>query len=785
MKATEQGAGFVGRRVRRLEDPGLVTGADLFTGDIYRRDALHVAFVRSTNAHAKISSIDVSEAVASPGVVGVYLAADLALAEISIPDLAAALPAGVGRPAIAHERVRFVGEIVAVVVGESIEIVTDSAELVYVDYEPLPVVVGIEAAATPEATLLFDHLDTNVAFDCTFTGGTRPESTDVSVTTKIKNNRVAVAPMEGNAILVIPDVETGKAHMYASSQMPHSMQFLTASFVGMDPADLRVTFPAVGGGFGGKSPTEAEYAIVLAVARKLGRPVRWVQSRMENLATMQARAHLSEVTLEATNDGKLTALKIDALSDFGAYPGIGLALMTNMRNLATGPYNIPYAEYRDRGVATNTAPICSLRGAGRPEATAMLERSMDILAAELDIDPIELRRRNFLTPNMFPYVALLGSTYDSGDYEKSLDAAVERSDYHGLRAQQAERRRTLDRMQIGIGISAYVEVGAAEGMHREYGSIEVQEDGRVRAVVGTSAHGQGHRTTFTQIVSDAMSIPMELIDFVQSDTALVPWGFGTGTSRSVQIGGNAMKASADAVVEKARQLAAHLFEAEPDDIVLTESSGFSVKGVPSSALSWADLAVAATQPDKLPAGMTPRLFEDPGFEQSTSGTAPFGCHIAIVEVDIETGMVNLTRYVAVDDCGNVINPMIAEGQVHGGVATGIGQALYEEVLYDDLGNQLTSTFAEYLMPSAAEFPSFETSHTVTPSLINPLGAKGLGEGGATASTAAVHNAVVDAVRPLGVRHIQLPLSPMNVWSAIADARMEPSRTRDAATQGAK
>lgn len=775
-----QDSHLVGRRVRRLEDPGLIKGEELFTGDIYMRDVLHAAFVRSTNAHARISAIDTSGATARPGVVAVYLGDDLGLAEISIPELAAALPPGVGRIAIARDKVRFVGEIVAVVVAETSDLAIDAAEDVFVEYEQLPVVVDMENAANAQAPRLFEHLDTNVVFDQEFSGGGETPAPAFSVTTKIKNNRVAVAPMEGNAILAIPDTGTGKAHMYASSQMPHSLQFMTAAFVGMNPADLRVTFPAVGGGFGGKSPTESEYAIVLAAAMKIGRPVRWVQSRMENLATMQARAHVCEVTLESTPEGKLTALKIDALSDLGAYPGIGLALMTNMRNLATGPYNIPYVEYRDRGVATNTAPICSLRGAGRPEATAFLERSMDILAADLAIDPAELRRRNFLSPEMFPYSALLGSVYDSGDYQKSLNAALEIADYPALRVEQSRRRLDLTRPQLGIGISTYVEVGAAEGMHKDYGSIEVSEDGRVRAVVGTSAHGQGHRTTFTQIIAEAMGVPMDAVDFVQSDTALVPWGFGTGTSRSVQIGGNALRASAEAVVEKARKLAAHLLEAEPDDIELVRHRGFNVKGVPSSAMSWGELAARARDEQNLPKGMTPRLFEDPGFTQSPSGTAPFGCHIAVVNVDVDTGMVDLERYIAVDDCGNVINPMIAEGQVHGGVATGIGQALYEEILYDLGGNQLTSTFAEYLFPSAAEFPSFETAHTVTPTPLNPLGAKGLGEGGTTASTAAVHNAVVDAVRHLGVRHIQLPLSPMTVWSAIVDAKDNTRRTGEPA-----
>ena len=759
--------GLIGERVMRIEDWGLLTGSDQFSGDIFERNGLSAHFVRSSVAHATIVGVEIEDALAAPGVVGIYDATDLGLGQILLPSFAALLP-DVHRPAMAGRTVRFVGEIIVVVVADTEAHAADAAELVVVDHRTLPSVVDPEKAAIDTSVLLFADLGSNVVADIPFEAG-EPTSAEVSITTRIINQRVAVAPMEGNAIMAVPGPD-GIITAYASAQMPHSLRDLTAKFVGMDPALLRIVCPAVGGGFGGKTPADVEYTIVVALVRHLGRPVRWVQSRHENLLTMHGRGHRFDVTLEATADGKLTALKVDALSDLGAYPGVALGMIMTTRLLSHGQYRIPYTNFRIRGVATNTAPMGPHRGAGRPEATAMLERAMDVLAVELQMDPAELRRRNQIQPDEFPYSTGTGATYDSGDYARALELALTTIDYAGLRDEQATRRQRGDVRALGVGICNYVELSAASaGYNQEYGSVEVQADGRIRARVGTAAHGQGHRTSFAQIVASTFGVPIASIDIVQGDTALVPRGMGTAGSRSLQIGGSALKVAAEAVLLKARQLAAHRLEAADADIDVVPAVGLAVRGVPTSVIPWGDLAAAADDPDKRPAGMTPRLFEDPGYAQVQTGTAPFGTHVAVVEVDLETGAVGLRRFLAVDDCGVVVNPMIVEGQVHGGILAGVGQALFEEIRYDDLGNPQNASFAEYLFPSAADLPSFETAHTVTPTTNNPLGAKGVGEAGTTGSIGAVHNAVVDALSHLGIREVQLPLSPQQVWQVLQSA----------------
>jgi aerobic carbon-monoxide dehydrogenase large subunit len=763
--------GHVGRPVLRLEDPGLLTGADRFTADFRVPGTLHVAFVRSAVAHAVIDSIELADAVAGAGVVAVITAPDLEIGRICFPAFTATLPDPVHRPAIASGTVRFAGEILAVVVATSPAQALDAADLVVVAATPLETVVDPLDATLAGAPLLFPDLGSNVVVDGMLEAGvgSPSESDDVTVHVRMAHPRMSSAPMEGNGILAIPDPAAGTVCAYISSQYPHLVRDLTASFVGMAADDLRMIGPAVGGGFGGKVPCEAEYAIIVAVARLLGQPVRWIQSRTECLHSMQARGHRFEVELTAGRDGRFKRLAVDALSDLGAYPGLGLVMMANTQLLATGPYRIGQLTYHRRGVATNTTPIVPFRGAGRPEATSILERSIDVLAAELGIDPVELRRRNLIDAAEFPVQTLTGAVYDSGDYSAALDAALDLVGYDRLRTEQRARIERGDTVVLGIGVSCYVELSAVSGMNAEYASVEVLEDGRVRVVVGTFAHGQGHRTVFAQIVADELGVEPAVVDVVQGDTAIVPRGMGSAGSRSAQVGGSAVKVAAERVVDKARRLAAHTLEAAVEDVELVPGGGFAVRGVPASLISWAQLSALACDDSVLPRGMAPRLFEAPGFEQAITGTAPFGCHVAVAEVDVETGAARLIRHVAVDDCGRVLNPMLAAGQVHGGIAAGAGQALFEQIVHDEDGNLVTSTFAEYLLPSAAELPSFETAHTVTPSPHNPLGAKGLGEGGTTGSLAAVHNAVVDAVRHLGVRHIDLPLSPMRVWQAIRDA----------------
>jgi aerobic carbon-monoxide dehydrogenase large subunit len=766
----------IGARQVRLEDAELLTGRARYTADIPVEGLTHAAFVRSPFAHARIESIDVSEAEAVDGVVAVLTHATLDLPKVYMPQFEQLFASNAfHRRPLATDNVRFVGDIVAVVIAETPAIAADASELVLVDYDPLPAVVDAAEAVGDGATLLFPEAGSNVAVEIPFEAGERPAPVDgdageVTIRQTIGNHRMAVAPMEGAAITAVPDPESGRMTAYVSTQMPHAMRDLSASLLGIEPSDLRLVTPAVGGGFGGKTPADADYVIVLAAARNVARPVRWVQSRAENIMTMQARDHRFDVILRATPEGKVTSVEVDALTDVGAYPGIGCAMTMTTRSLATGAYDIPHLRFDLRCVATNTAPTGAFRGAGRPEAIAMLERAVDILAAELGIDPVEVRRRNLIRPGQFPYATLTGLEYDTGDYERCLDEALRLADYEGLRKEQKARREHADRRYLGIGVSFYVEVSAGSlGYHQEYASVEVGTDGRARIQAGTSVHGQGHHTAYAQILTSVLGIPLEHVDFVDGDTDVVPRGMGTGGSRSIQVAGTAVKLASEQVLDKARALAGHLLEADAADIVVADA-GLGVQGVPASTLSWAELAEVASDTTRLPEGMEPGLFAEPGFVQDQFGTAPFGAHVAVVEVDADTGRVELVRLVAVDDCGTVINPLMAEGQVHGGLLGGIGQALFEEIRYDADGNPLTTSFADYGMPSAAELPSFETSHTVTPTSRNPLGAKGLGEAGTTGSLGAVHNAVVDAVAHLGIRHIELPLTPLNVWTALQEAQ---------------
>jgi carbon-monoxide dehydrogenase large subunit len=765
MYATEVPASGIGARQRRLEDEALLTGTERYTADLQVPGALRAVFVRSTAAHARIAGIDAAEARQAPGVVAVLTSGDLTVPRVFFPSFGQLINDAYHRVPLAEGTVRFAGEVVAVVVAETLAQAEDAAELVSVDYDPLPVVIDPLAAAGDGAPLLFPQTGTNVALQLPFEAGTRADS-PVRVSCRVTNPRMAVAPMEGLAIVAVPGQEGKKLTLWVSSQMPHAFRDLTAGFLGMDAADLRVVCPAVGGGFGGKTPAEPDYVLVAAVARHLGRPVAWTQTRSENLLTMQARGHIFDVTLEATRDGKVTSVQADEVTDVGAYPGVGIGMVITARSLATGAYDIPHATFGIRCVATNTAPTGAFRGAGRPEAIQMIERAMDVLAAELGIDPAELRRRNFIQPAQFPYTNVMGEHFDSADFDKVLTEALRLADYDGARKEQHRRRQEDDDLLLGIGISCYVEVSAGTlGFDAEYASVEVDTDGTATVVAGTSGHGQGHWTTYAQIVESVMGVAAEQVRLVQSDTERVKSGMGTGGSRSAQIGGSAVRRACDEVVEQARQLGAHMLEAAPVDIEVVPGAGLGVRGDPEAAISWAELATAIRDDARRPAHLAPRLFADPGFDQG-GGTSPFGCHIVIAEVDRQTGMVTIQRVVAVDDCGVVINPMLAEGQVHGGLAAGIGQVLFETTLFDEDGNPVTTTFADYGMPSAADLPSYDTAHTVTPTALNPLGVKGLGEAGTTGSVAATHNAVADALAHLGLGRIDLPLTPLRIWEAI-------------------
>ena len=752
---------ILGTAVRRVEDPDLLTGQGTFIDNLEVDGLLHVVFVRSTAAHAALLSVDASAALDMPGVAAVYTAADLGL-----PRYHSFVPLNDAckRPPLADGRVRFVGDVVAAVVAETRAAAVDAAEAVVVEYDPLPAVVDPEEALLPGAPLLFDDLPGNLA------GGFRDkrdddalEGADVVVRARIENQRVAVVPMEGNAIAALPG-DDGSGHeltVYVSTQMPHLFGVLAAPLLGLEPAQIRVVTPHVGGGFGGKAGVTAEYLTTVACARKLGRPVKWVETRSENLLSMHGRGQVQYAEMGFTSSGNVTGLRCRIIGDSGSYGGFGGALpMGPTRTMAQGVYKIPRISYDVAVAVTNTASMGAFRGAGRPEAAAMLERLMDLAADALDIDPVEIRRRNFLTPDQFPYKTLMGAAYDNGEYEKVLDAAVAASGYAELRAEQDRRRTSGDRVQMGIGVASYVEVTGGAGSS-EYSSVEVHTDGTATVKVGTSGHGQGHPTSFGMIVSDRLGIPLDKIRFVQSDTGEVPRGGGTGGSRSLQIGGSSIYTAASQVLERGRELAAELLEASPADIVVTEDGRVGVAGSPASALEWAAIASAAA------ASGDPLVVE---LDLTQDGaTFPFGAHVAVVDVDVETGFVRHVRHVAVDDCGRILNPLIVEGQQHGGIAQGAAQALWEQFVYDADGNPLTSTLAEYAMPSAAELPSFEASNTETPTHLNPLGAKGIGESGTIGSTPAVQNAVIDALSHLGVRHVDMPCTPERVWRAIAAA----------------
>jgi len=755
---------LLGTEVRRVEDPELLTGRATFVDDLPIEGCLHLVFARSPIAHGIIVAVDTSAASRMPGVVAVLTASDLGLAPFHA--FGVALNDACARPALAEGRVRFVGDPVVAVVADSRAHAVDAAEAVVVDYDPLPAAVDMEAALAPGAPVQFEAIGSNLAAGSREADGDDPlAGAEVVVRGRFVNQRIAVVPMEGNAIAAVPG-DDGHGHrltVHLGTQMPHLFMNLAARLFGLPKGSLRVVTPHVGGGFGGKVGVAAEHAVTIAAALRLGRPVKWVEGRSENLvASPHGRGQVQYVELGLRRDATIVGMRVRVVGDAGAYGGFGGGLaMGPTRSMAQGVYRIPRIGYDVAVALTNTTPVGAFRGAGRPEAAAFLERIMDMAADELGVDPVELRARNLIRADEFPYTTVMGTTYDCGDYERPLREAVRIAGYDELRREQLARRDRGDRRQLGIGVSTYVEVTAG-GMSSEFASVEVHPDGTATVMAGTSAHGQGHATSFGMIVSDRLGIPLESIRFVQSDTALVPRGSGTGGSRSLQIGGTAVHEAALGVLDQARTLAARLLEADPADIVVTDDGRVGVNGVPAKALAWAELAAAA-----LEAGHPLATALD---ATQAGATFPFGAHVAVVEVDTETGAVTLLRHIAVDDCGRILNPLIVTGQQHGGIAQGVAQVLWEQFVYDEDGNPLTSTLAEYAMPSAAEFPSFEASNTETPTPLNPLGAKGIGESGTIGSMPAVHNAVVDALSHLGVRHLDMPCTPERVWRAVEAAR---------------
>ena len=750
--------------VRRREDPPLIKGAGTYTDDVHAPGALHAVFVRSEVAHGRIVSIDSQAAAAAPGVVGVFTAADLDLGPMPPGPMA---PSDMLRPVLAQDVVRFQGEAIAAVVAESRGAAVDAAELVQVDLEPLDVLVDPERALDDDAPVLFAEKGTNLVFEGTSRDEDVLGDADVVVKSRYVNQRLAAVPMEPAAAVAAPDAEIGGVRVWVPCQAPHGARDMFAGSLGLEKDAVRVTVPNVGGGFGARIPAYPEQVVVAAVALRLGRPVRYVESRWETMIAMQhGRAQIQEVELGARRDGTLVGIKVRVLADGGAYPGDAVIMPFLTGQMASGVYRIPRVDFGFRCVVTNTTPIGAYRGAGRPEATALIERAMDQLAVKLEMDPAELRRRNFIAPDDFPHKTVAGAQYDSGEYAQALERVLEAAGYDGLRAEQAKRRQNGDVRQLGIGLCTYVEL---TGLGVEIGTCTVGQDGTVTVKTGTSPQGQGHETTWAQLVSWTLGVPMADVHVVHSDTGHVPRGMGTMGSRSLQVGGSAMINATRDVLAKGSELAAHLLEAAVDDVQVVVGQGLGVVGTPSATISWADLAQAAGDPSRLPEGMDPGLDAIHDFETPDS-SYPFGAHVAVVEVDTETGLTKLIRHVTVDDSGKIANPLLAEGQIHGGIAQGVAQALYEEIAYDEDGNCVAGSLTSYALPTAAELPFFETARTETPSPLNPLGAKGIGESGTIGSTPAVWNAVVDALAHLGVDHVEMPATPMRVWQAIVSAR---------------
>ena len=745
---------ILGNEVRRVEDPRMLTAGGTYVADIALEGAAHVVFVRSPIAHARLLSVETGEAHSMPGVVDVVTGDDLDLAALSSMTGNAAM----SRPLLATGKVRFVGEAIAAVVAETEAQAADAAEAVWADYDPLPVVVDAESAA--DAPKLFDDAESNVAIALPPAAELDFSECEVVITHRIVNSKIYASPIEGR-VAAAAWGDDGRLTCWSSTQGPHTAQGSIVGALGLDPSQVRVIIPDVGGGFGAKASPGAEECLLGWLARRLGRPVRWAENRTESLQALgHSRAQFQTVTLGGTAEGRLTHYRLDMLADAGAYPGIGGLLPTFTGMMASGNYDIENVAWSATAVATNTAPMQAFRGAGRPEATAAIERAVDLFAAEIGMDPAELRRRNYLAPDSFPHTTPTGAAYDSGDYRASLEAALAAADYDGLRAEQAARRDRGDHRLLGIGLSTYVEITSPMGpVCTETGSLELRSDGTVLARTGATPFGQGHVTTLSMVVADTLGIDMDDIEMIHGDTDEIPSSDITGGSRTAQIAGSALFDASQKLIEAARPLAAEVLEAAAADVVHDSETGqFHVVGTPARSAGWADVAAAASE----------ALFVENDFEQH-GATFPFGTHVAVVEVDADTGEVRLERLVAVDDAGTLLNPLLAHGQIHGGLAAGAAQALIEEVCYDPDGNLLTSNFADYGVISTAELPSFEVHESITPTPLNPLGAKGIGESGTVGATPAVQNAVVDALAHLGIRHLDMPASPQKVWATIKSA----------------
>jgi len=750
---------LLGSRVPRKEDDRFLRGRGRFVENARFEGPLFVTFARSILAHARIAGIETGDAAGLPGVVEVLTAGDVDVAPLGPPPLQG-IKRRMTRPVVATDVVRFVGEIVAIVVSEERAAGVDAAEAVRVDYEPLPVVVDPRTAAADEL-LLFPELGTNVArsdtaeVDDDFFAGC-----EVVVSGTHTSQRVAACPLEPRSAAARADSD-GRLTVWLTTQTPHRDKLTLERVLGMGEGDVRVLNRDVGGSFGSKL-LGVEEVLVAWLARRLGRAVCWTETRSESMVALyHGRGQRLDFRLGGSRDGRLQAYQLDILADAGAYPGIGASLPALTKLMAPGPYAIPRVAVSTRSVVTNTTPITQYRGAGRPEATQAIERALDMFAHETGLDPAAVRRRNFVTS--FPYESPTGARYDSGDYARALELALEAAKIDELRKEQQRRRAAGSMVELGIGLASYVEITNPAG-DSEFAELELGADGTLTVRSGSFAHGQGHETAFAMIAAEKLGLPLDDVSVEMGDTDLVQRGSGTFGSKSIQIGGSAVEGATRELVTRASALAAELLGASTDGIVFDPDLGrFSAADAPREAVSWAELAERATEQGRLEELRATCDFKG----EPTFG---FGAHVAAVEVDLETGNVDLLRLVAVDDAGNVINPLLAEGQVHGGLAMGVGQALLEQYVYDEDGNPLTTSFSTYHLPSSLDVPHWESQLLETPTPLNPLGSKGIGEGGTVGSTAAVQNAVVDALAPHGVRHVPLPANGENVWQALEAAR---------------
>jgi aerobic carbon-monoxide dehydrogenase large subunit len=785
--AEPEASRYVGGGVARKEDPELLTGQATFIDDISVAGMLWVSIVRSPIAHATINSVDLTRAKEMPGVVAAFSGAELAGEWADALPCAWPVTEDIKIPKhwpVAQDKVCFAGEPVAVVVADSRARAKDAAEAVEVDYDMLDVVLDIEKAIGDGAAAIHEDLGTNASYTWNLAAGDVDKVfSDAPVVVKERYYHPRLIPnaIEPRGVVVQPAPSQGELTLYSATQIPHILKVTLSGVLGISEAKLRVVAPDVGGGFGSKLNVYSEEAICLALARKLRRPVKWIEERSEGyLATIHGRDVIQDMEVAATEEGKLLGVRVKLLADMGAYlqlvtPGIPILGAF----LYHGVYSAQAYSFECTGVFTNKTPTDAYRGAGRPEATYAIERIMDALARRVGKDPVEIRKMNFLPPFSEATEVISGLQFDSGNYGPTLEKALELSDYEGWRKEQQNRRNSNDDKQIGIGLSTYIEMCglapsqvlaslryAAGGW--DAATIRCHPTGKVTVVTGTSPHGQGHVTSWSQIAADALGVPIEDVDVLHGDTAISPLGMDTYGSRSVSVGATALHYAGEKIIDKAKKIAAHELEVAEEDIEFTNGK-LQVKGAPDKARTIPEMAFSAWTAHNLPEGLEPTLeathvFDPPNF------TFPSGAHVCVTEVDTQTGMTRILKYAAVDDCGNVINPVIVDGQVHGGIAQGIAEAMYEKAVYDDSGNLLTSSMANYRVPSPAELPSFVTDRTVTPSTTNPLGVKGIGEAGTIAAPPAVVNSVLDALTPLGVESLEMPVDPETVWQAIQEAK---------------